>query len=437
MAKFGCPLEAYIFNPPISSIPLEQLDESDNLKTAIRFARDVVKASIATDLGYDEVEEEDPFVQLASWMPNLYVNQSDPICSEYIGYFMHRIRMSELGADMIERIASRYSLKGLLFGGGGSSSSYSSPQPLHYLPSASMVVNTAGMRDFTAAHGIHQWWDPRFISDKNENPLYLLNKCKRLEIYTFEALIDLENGGIPRHYSPSDVLMNMREYMYQRGFLVHSIVIYACETTFPKRYLDSFDLIDGVNVVRVKKTLGETRDDADYAMKAEMNNWGLERLPPAPMFIVTSDKDYVKTIQILKNRGFQFLVAYLDHSVGAEIRCVADFVDWRKVALGHLLIIDASNMPKDQSKSPPKRLLPPSPPPHSSLVKVVWDVQSTLDIDDKRSKVMPDDLSLEDMRDNIENELHMLEYKGIDGDIQIITEAQSMSTDQLIQKTSY
>ncbi|VVB17380.1 unnamed protein product [Arabis nemorensis] len=60
--------------------------------------------------------------------------------------------------------------------------------------------------------------------------------------------------------------------------------------------------------------------------------------------------------------------------------------------------------------------------------------ESALDLGDKGSKVMLDDLTLEDIRANIENELRMLEYGGVDGDIQVITEAQPMSTDQLIKK---
>jgi hypothetical protein len=102
-------------------------------------------------------------MKLASWIPYLYLNPLDTICSEYIGYFKHRNKMFEIGAGKIERIATRNSLRSLLSGGGGGgSSSDSSSEPLHLLPSAYMTINASKSPNFKRAHGIHQWWDPMF-----------------------------------------------------------------------------------------------------------------------------------------------------------------------------------------------------------------------------------------------------------------------------------
>ncbi|XP_010421237.1 PREDICTED: GDSL esterase/lipase At4g10955-like [Camelina sativa] len=161
MAMYGCPVEAYTFNPPISLIPLEQLVESEDLKCAVRLIRDIAKAGIARVLDLNEGQGSHLFMNLASWRPHLFVNQSDPICSEYIGYFNHRDDMGELQLGRIERLA-RYSIRRILFGGGGesSSSSYSSEEHLHFLPSAFVMVNTFISPDFQTDHGIHQWWNP-------------------------------------------------------------------------------------------------------------------------------------------------------------------------------------------------------------------------------------------------------------------------------------
>lgn len=169
MTRSGFPLECYLFNPPFSSIPIEKLVKSEKLKHGVRFAGSLVKAGVAIAVKgrhhHNKGQEDDSFMKLASWIPYLYVNPLDPICSEYIGYFNHRNKMFEIGAGKIERIATRNSLRSLLTGGGGgggSSCSDSTSEPLHLLPSAYMTINTSKSPDFKRAHGIHQWWDPMF-----------------------------------------------------------------------------------------------------------------------------------------------------------------------------------------------------------------------------------------------------------------------------------
>ncbi|XP_010519420.1 PREDICTED: GDSL esterase/lipase At4g10955-like [Tarenaya hassleriana] len=161
MTRNGFPLETYLFNPPFSSVPIERIVKNEKLKHGIRFAGSLVKAGVAMAVKgrHHKGQEDGPFEKLASWIPYLYVNSEDPICSEYVGYFEHRKKMFEIGAGKIERIATKNSLRNLLSGGGTSSSS---SEPLHLLPSAYLTINTNRSPDFRRAHGIHQWWDPCF-----------------------------------------------------------------------------------------------------------------------------------------------------------------------------------------------------------------------------------------------------------------------------------
>ncbi|KAG7603293.1 Fungal lipase-like domain [Arabidopsis thaliana x Arabidopsis arenosa] len=158
MAMSGLPVEAYIFNPPISLIPLEQCG-NHKLNCVYRLTRDLFKAGIAKVLDLDEGQEGPRYKNLASWRPHLFVNQSDVICSEYIGYFNHVVTMTEAGLGEISRLASGYSVRRMLFGDGVNWSSSSTPDHLHFLPSAFMIVNKTEASEFYNKHGIHQWWN--------------------------------------------------------------------------------------------------------------------------------------------------------------------------------------------------------------------------------------------------------------------------------------
>ncbi|AED93272.1 unnamed protein product [Arabidopsis thaliana] len=155
MTSFGFLLESYIFNPPISCIPLEQLPGGKKIKGVFQFTKTVVKATVAMVLTDLQVQEDDP--KTASWIPYLYVNPADPICAGYIDYFRHKTFMSEIGASHIERIGAGKSVRSLLMG--KSSSSDLSTEPLHLLPSADMIVNKNKPTKVMTAHGLHQWWE--------------------------------------------------------------------------------------------------------------------------------------------------------------------------------------------------------------------------------------------------------------------------------------
>ncbi|KAJ9545724.1 hypothetical protein OSB04_025431 [Centaurea solstitialis] len=158
MAKSRFRLETYLFNPPFVSIPIEKLIKNETLKHGVRIAGSLVTAGIATAINRGRKDPgEDPFVVLSEWMPYLFVNPSDPICCEYIGYFEHREKMEGMGAGKIERIATRYSIGSLVSGAMRRES-----EPLHLLPTAYVTVNRSPSEDFKQAHGIHQWWQHHF-----------------------------------------------------------------------------------------------------------------------------------------------------------------------------------------------------------------------------------------------------------------------------------
>ncbi|XP_030933267.1 GDSL esterase/lipase At4g10955-like [Quercus lobata] len=162
MAKIGYFLETYLFNPPFLSLPIEGGFKNETLKLGIRFANSVVKAGLMVAVKgrkHRKAQAYDPFVVLSPWVPYLFVNPDDPICSEYIGYFEHRRKMEEIGVGKIERLATKNSMRNLFSSVLGINSG---AEALHLLPSAYLTVNRGRLSDFYGAHGLQQWWNPYF-----------------------------------------------------------------------------------------------------------------------------------------------------------------------------------------------------------------------------------------------------------------------------------
>lgn len=156
MAKAGIFLEAFLFNPPFVSAPIEKIKHK-KVKHGIRIASSFVTAGLAAAAKVKHQKnrlKEEPFVALRDWVPCLFVNPCDHICSEYVGYFEHRKKMEEIGAGGIERLATQHSIGGLVMSMIGKESD----EPLHLIPSANMTVNLTPSREFKKDHGIHQWW---------------------------------------------------------------------------------------------------------------------------------------------------------------------------------------------------------------------------------------------------------------------------------------
>ncbi|KAL8537938.1 hypothetical protein ACS0TY_000038 [Phlomoides rotata] len=151
-------LETYLFNPPFASPPIERI-KNEKVKLGLRLASSVITAGLAVAANGGHVPKtgggNDAFVTLSTWVPYLFVNQSDMICSEYIGYFEHREKMSSIGAGKIAKIATKHSIGSIVSGAQGKDS-----EAVHLIPSAYLTINTNPSQSFKEAHGIHQWWKP-------------------------------------------------------------------------------------------------------------------------------------------------------------------------------------------------------------------------------------------------------------------------------------
>uniref|UniRef100_A0A803N6H0 Fungal lipase-like domain-containing protein n=1 Tax=Chenopodium quinoa TaxID=63459 RepID=A0A803N6H0_CHEQI len=164
MAKRGCYVETYLFNPPYASAPIEML-HSRKLKNGARITHSVVTAGLSYALKRTKNntntthEECDPFsTTLRSWIPYLFVNPHDTICCEYIGYFEHREKMERWGAGGIEKIATKNSVVNLLKNALGKDG-----DALHLIPSGFVTMNMKNMivkeKGLSLAHGLCQWWE--------------------------------------------------------------------------------------------------------------------------------------------------------------------------------------------------------------------------------------------------------------------------------------
>jgi len=157
MIKVGYNLETYLFNPPFLSIPIERIKDQ-KVKDTLRIANSIVKAGLvaATKAYNSKPREDDSFAMLSAWFPNLFVNPNDPICAEYIGYFEHRKKMQEIGAENVERIATTNSFRNLFKNALG----MDLEEALHLIPSSHLTTIQGQSPNFRRAHGIQQWLNP-------------------------------------------------------------------------------------------------------------------------------------------------------------------------------------------------------------------------------------------------------------------------------------
>ncbi|KAI3866825.1 hypothetical protein MKX03_006715 [Papaver bracteatum] len=106
--------------------------------------------------GYKENRSpDDLFTALSSWVPRLFVNPADYICSECIGYFVHRDRMKYLGVWGIENLETQTSVTGLLKSAIGRES-----EVVHVVPLANLTINQSPsweLPTFMQVHGLQQW----------------------------------------------------------------------------------------------------------------------------------------------------------------------------------------------------------------------------------------------------------------------------------------
>ncbi|XP_051121574.1 GDSL esterase/lipase At4g10955-like [Andrographis paniculata] len=150
--QYGIHLETYLFNPPFPSPPIGRLS-NETLKFGFRLAGNLATAALATALKVEN-KEKDHFRVLSRWIPYLFVNPWDPICSEYLGYFEQREKMG-----MIGRIAMKHSIGSIV--GKTMMGKEDDCEAAHLIPCGYLSINSgSGYRSFMEAHGIRQWWSP-------------------------------------------------------------------------------------------------------------------------------------------------------------------------------------------------------------------------------------------------------------------------------------
>lgn len=156
MVKMEHYIETYLFNPPFVSM---EMISNERVKDGIRIVGNVIRKGLAlTKNGRRQVQKSNPnpldlvtdhVRALSAWVPFLFVNPGDHICSGYIRYFEKRKREQE--------IQTSQNSAGILFSAVDS-------EYLHLVPSAYLTINSGHTLGFQRAHGIHQWWDPEFNS---------------------------------------------------------------------------------------------------------------------------------------------------------------------------------------------------------------------------------------------------------------------------------
>ena len=159
MAKKGCYLKTYLFNPPFFSFPIEAVPMDGRMKTGIGYVCLIAQACFNRFVNgrqRHEAEVLDPFVALSNWVLDLFVNPEDPICSEYIGYFGDRkmLEKKRLFGKLDKRVTK--------------SSMDSDSESLHGMPSTDLTIYRGQLTEFQeqlskyekfkSAHGMLQWW---------------------------------------------------------------------------------------------------------------------------------------------------------------------------------------------------------------------------------------------------------------------------------------
>lgn len=155
MAKSGIFLDTFLFNPPFVAAPIDRIKHEKTM-SRLRMSRSLMKVGFSVVLKGKKVVPivEDSLTMLSSWVPCLFVNPGDHICSGYIGYFESLRKMEEMGAANTQRPAAQNSIRGLFLSAMGKRC-----DPNHVLPSASLTVNESpDQGSFMKAHALCQWW---------------------------------------------------------------------------------------------------------------------------------------------------------------------------------------------------------------------------------------------------------------------------------------
>ncbi|GFZ16393.1 UDP-D-glucose/UDP-D-galactose 4-epimerase 5 [Actinidia rufa] len=123
MAKTGVLLEAFLFNPPFFSAPIERIKDK-KVKLGIRIAGSFLAAGLAVALKGSPPAEESNRRSVCSFVRVGPVS----VCTSGRSHLLGVFRNQKIRCILI--------------------------------PSANLVVNLVPAQDFKQAHGIHQWWRP-------------------------------------------------------------------------------------------------------------------------------------------------------------------------------------------------------------------------------------------------------------------------------------
>ncbi|KAI3965380.1 hypothetical protein MKX01_042861 [Papaver californicum] len=158
IAKEGIFLESYLYNPPFIAAPIE-LIKSRRVRRGLLVACTVVTAGLTVVLQSKKQRQqsEDLFRTLSPWVPNLFVNSSDYICSEYIAHFEHREKMRSVGVGALANLATRYSWQGLFMNAVGKE--HWPEEKSHLIPSACVTTSSDPQ-----SHRLSQWFTDDSVS---------------------------------------------------------------------------------------------------------------------------------------------------------------------------------------------------------------------------------------------------------------------------------
>ncbi|KAH9296878.1 hypothetical protein KI387_028560 [Taxus chinensis] len=139
-AEEGNFIDTHLFNPPFFSLISVK---HQKLGAFIHKIRAIAAGCITKTTA----ETRAAFLALQKWCPNLYVNVYDPVSCNYLHYF--RARESNTAHNSIVNSVLR--------------SWGRNPEPHHLVPSANLVVNGGGGKEFRFSHGLHQWWSEETV----------------------------------------------------------------------------------------------------------------------------------------------------------------------------------------------------------------------------------------------------------------------------------
>ncbi|KAI5062440.1 hypothetical protein GOP47_0022979 [Adiantum capillus-veneris] len=160
----GILVDTHMFNPPYPAPPVQYIKSR-----RVKLALNLVGMAVATGVSHLLLDSDKrhgithAFFSLRRWVPHLYINARDPICSSYIGYFMTRDFMQKVGAGPLAQQAAPVSLQGTIH-------QYlrDDCKTFHLIPCAHVHVATKRSSKLVRAHGLHQWWWPDLEVDHQE-----------------------------------------------------------------------------------------------------------------------------------------------------------------------------------------------------------------------------------------------------------------------------